>query len=76
MSSNVNDAPSEQNLVLFVCLHGSAKGLIAAEYFNRMAQDRGADLRRDLPLVSDGLEIARDAIVLRVERLLDRLTAG
>ncbi len=27
--------------VLFVCLHGSAKSLIAAEYFNRLAADRG-----------------------------------
>ena len=31
----------EQNLVLFVCLHASAKSLIAAEYFNeRAAQQR------------------------------------
>jgi len=27
--------------VLFVCLHGSAKSLIAAEYFNRLAAERG-----------------------------------
>ena len=27
--------------VLFVCLHGSAKSLIAAEYFNRLAAARG-----------------------------------
>ena len=27
----------EQNLVLFVCLHASAKSLIAAEYFNKRA---------------------------------------
>jgi arsenate reductase (thioredoxin) len=27
--------------VLFVCLHGSAKSLIAAEYFNRLAVARG-----------------------------------
>ncbi len=29
--------------VLFVCLHGSAKSLIAAEYFNRLATARGLD---------------------------------
>jgi len=27
--------------VAFVCLHGSAKSLIAAEYFNRMAREDG-----------------------------------
>jgi arsenate reductase len=31
----------EQNLVLFVCLHASAKSLIAAEYFNTRAAERG-----------------------------------
>jgi arsenate reductase (thioredoxin) len=30
------------NNVLFVCLHGSAKSLIAAEYFNRLAAARGS----------------------------------
>ena len=35
---------SERGLVLFVCLHGSAKSLIAAEFFNRLA------VARDLPL--------------------------
>lgn len=31
---------SEPSLVLFVCLHASAKSLIAAEYFNRVAGER------------------------------------
>jgi protein-tyrosine-phosphatase len=31
--------------VLFVCLHGSAKSLIAAEYFNRLASARGLPVR-------------------------------
>jgi arsenate reductase (thioredoxin) len=31
--------------VLFVCLHGSAKSLIAAEYFNRLAAARGLAVR-------------------------------
>jgi arsenate reductase len=32
----------EHGNVLFVCLHGSAKSLIAAEYFNRLAAARGS----------------------------------
>jgi len=31
--------------VSFVCLHGSAKSLIAAEYFNRLAIERNLPLR-------------------------------
>ena len=31
--------------ILFVCLHGSAKSLIAAEYFNRLAAARGVGAR-------------------------------
>jgi arsenate reductase (thioredoxin) len=124
--------------VLFVCLHGSAKSLIAAEHFNRIARERRSMLRAesagiepdtmvpmpvvaglakdgidvgdymprpvmrervvavthvvsfgcelpndlqgarverwdDMPMVSDGFEVAREAIVARVERLLDSL---
>jgi arsenate reductase (thioredoxin) len=35
----------EQNLVLFVCLHASAKSLIAAEYFNKRAAAAGVPFR-------------------------------
>ena len=31
--------------IAFVCLHGSAKSLIAAEYCGRLAVERGLDLR-------------------------------
>jgi protein-tyrosine-phosphatase len=31
--------------VAFVCLHGSAKSLIAAEYFNRLAHQKGLKMR-------------------------------
>jgi arsenate reductase (thioredoxin) len=31
--------------VAFVCLHGSAKSLIAAEYFNRLARENSLSLR-------------------------------
>jgi arsenate reductase len=36
---------AQQGKVLFVCLHGSAKSLIAAEYFNRLAAARGLGSR-------------------------------
>lgn len=32
---------SPMHKVAFVCLHGSAKSLIAAEYFNRLARETG-----------------------------------
>lgn len=38
--------------VLFVCLHGSAKSLIAAEYLNVLARERGIPLRGE----SSGVE--------------------
>jgi arsenate reductase (thioredoxin) len=128
-------------VVLFVCLHGSAKSLIAAEHLNRLAKSRGLTVRGesagiepdasvpptvvaglaadgidvhgytprrfnpesapstirivnmgcdapsleagqeiverwdDLPMVSDGYDAARQAIVNRVERLLTTLGA-
>jgi arsenate reductase (thioredoxin) len=33
-----------ERIVAFVCLHGSAKSLIAAEYLNGLARARGLDL--------------------------------
>ena len=36
---------TSQGTVLFVCLHASAKSLIAMEYFNRMAAQNGSSLR-------------------------------
>jgi arsenate reductase len=36
--------PETKNIA-FVCLHGSAKSLIAAEYFNKRAAERGLALR-------------------------------
>lgn len=33
--------------VLFVCLHGSAKSLIALEHSRRLAQQRGAEVQAD-----------------------------
>ena len=36
---------TKEGTVLFVCLHASAKSLIAMEYFNRMAAQNGSSLR-------------------------------
>jgi len=33
--------------LLFVCLHGSAKSLIALEHFRRLATERGVDVQAD-----------------------------
>src|SRR5262245_21409457 len=38
--------------VLFVCLHGSAKSMIAAEHFRRLAEQQGSEI----PAESAGLE--------------------
>lgn len=62
--------------VVFVCLHGSAKSVIAAEYFARLVAERGLDVRAtsagtepDLdipPHVTEGL--LRDGIDVRGRR--------
>ena len=41
--------------VVFVCLHGSAKSLIAAEYFRRTVERWD-----DVPAVSENFKAARD----------------
>jgi arsenate reductase (thioredoxin) len=35
---------TDQRIIAFVCLHGSAKSLIAAEHANRLARERGLAL--------------------------------
>jgi hypothetical protein len=70
--------------VAFVCLHGSAKSLIAAEYFNRVAIERKLPLRAtskpeerwdECPAVSVDFDIAWTFITGRVEKLISRLSA-
>ena len=34
-------------VVLFVCLHGSAKSVMASQYFSRLARERGLDAISD-----------------------------
>ncbi len=48
--------------VVFVCLHGSAKSLIAAEYFRRLAAQRGLDIGAISAGTDPDLEIPRDVI--------------
>jgi len=43
--NGAEETMATQGKVLFVCLHGSAKSLIAAEYFNRLAAARGLAAR-------------------------------
>jgi protein-tyrosine-phosphatase len=71
--------------VAFVCLHGSAKSLIAAEYLNRVAIERKLPLRAttsgpeerwdECPAVSADFDIAWTFITGRVEKLISRLSA-
>ena len=59
-------SPSEKPTVVFVCEHGSAKSIIAASEFERMAKEKGLDLNilargtnpdAEIPkLVRDGLK--------------------
>ena len=37
--------PDPSTRVAFVCLHGSAKSVLASEYLNRIAGERGLDFR-------------------------------
>jgi arsenate reductase (thioredoxin) len=43
--------------ILFVCLHGSAKSLIAAEYLSRLAKSRGLALRGESMGVEPDVEV-------------------
>ncbi len=48
---------STASTVLFVCLHGSAKSLIALEHFRRLAQQRGVDVQADWAGIEPDAEI-------------------
>jgi arsenate reductase len=40
-----NPKPGVSRMVVFVCEHGNVKSLIAREWFNRLAAERGLDFR-------------------------------
>lgn len=48
--------------VLFVCLHGSGKSLIAAEYFRRLAVERGLDIGAISAGIDPDLQIPRPVV--------------
>jgi arsenate reductase len=37
--------PADQSAIVFVCEHGAAKSLIATAYFNKLASERGMEVR-------------------------------
>jgi sterol desaturase/sphingolipid hydroxylase (fatty acid hydroxylase superfamily)/protein-tyrosine-phosphatase len=60
--------PSPVRQVTFVCEHGSAKSLMAASYFNQLAQQRGLPVRG----VSRGSAPDSDAAPTSIARELER----
>ena len=48
--------------VVFVCLHGSGKSLIAAEYFGRLAAQRGLEIGARSAGIDPDLQIPRSVI--------------
>jgi hypothetical protein len=53
----VRARPRSTATILFVCLHGSAKSLIAAEHLNRLAGVRGLGLRGESMGVEPDVEV-------------------
>ena len=52
-----SDSARRTETILFVCLHGSAKSLIAAEHLNRMAQARGLAVRAESAGIEPDTEV-------------------
>jgi arsenate reductase (thioredoxin) len=71
----------QERTIVFVCEHGSAKGVVAAAHFNRLAAERGLELRAVSRGTDPDTEIApaaevglrADGLVV-VERSLAKLT--
>ena len=51
----------QEQTVVFVCEHGSAKSVVAAAYFNRLAAERGLELRAVSRGTNPDAEIAPNA---------------
>jgi arsenate reductase (thioredoxin) len=48
MSGQAQDSAKDTEqkpVIIFVCEHGAAKSIVAAAYFNKLAEERGLDLR-------------------------------
>lgn len=54
--------PTAPTRVAFVCLHGSAKSVLAAEYLNRAARERGLDVRATASGREPDLEIPANVV--------------
>lgn len=66
--------------VVFVCLHGAAKSILAAAYLERLADEHGANLHATAAGLDPDPEVsptnqdfdgARDLIAARVPQLLE-----
>lgn len=44
-SKQMKEAKNRDQIILFVCEHGSAKSVVAAAHFNKLARERNLDLR-------------------------------
>jgi hypothetical protein len=67
--------------VLFICPHGAAKSVMASAYFQKLARERGLNVRvdaagtGDVPDFSANFDVAEQAIRDQVTRLVDELVA-
>lgn len=57
-----NGETSEEPKVIFVCEHGAAKSIIAAAYFNKMAQEKGVHQRAIARGINPDAELSSRAI--------------
>lgn len=54
--------PNQNPTVIFVCEHGAAKSIIAASYFNQLAQQKGLILRALARGTNPDLELSEQTI--------------
>jgi arsenate reductase len=52
----------EDPIILFVCEHGAAKSVLAAAYFNRLAEEQGLEIRAMARGTNPYLEISEQII--------------
>ena len=54
---------AQEQTIVFVCEHGSAKSVVAAAHFNRLADERGLGLRAVSRGTDPDAEIASNAVI-------------
>ncbi|MFI4987801.1 MAG: hypothetical protein ACHQF3_10195 [Alphaproteobacteria bacterium] len=62
---------SVKKTIAFVCLHGSAKSLIAAEYLSRLARERGLELSATTSGPEPDAEVPENVIEGMLRRGID-----